>query len=644
MSGLIGYIFWFVLLNGSALSLFAYAVYRLPAGSLKKSYLGFLITSLIWTNLIFFVRGPTATLASVTAASPWVFVMLTASFVSLAVFLFFFSGQTREFRHPRFYLFLGVNFFFIASTFAGGVARGVRETPYGFAPVYGPLHPAFIISNFIWGGYMFFVIYRAYRRSGDELLRYQMEILAKNALAMFLFIGIFNGVIPIVTGSSTFSHIGPLGLVFFYAGVLQIILNERSMFLQKLFRRFARLPVLSRAGNASTVRQILQMLESLLSSPAAPFRRDFTIAVGDGRELSLVFAGGVEADREIGTPGKQRLPGWVRGMIDSLGRLESDNRRLAFALITAEADNRAARQGSGPLVFPPGVVYFENYADQIERNLSANEEVFRIPLLCFSNELQQVLTQLQRIAQAKQPTIFTGEAGTGKALLARALHGLRGGGPLVEFSMAMSPAAFEDEVRKVVRALPKKGPTHGILIRHLRRDAAVLNLIEWLDEVCDSRLHIYGTADEEFSAERVIRHIPIAVPPLRSRREDIFFHVVHFCAQAARQHGTGHIGIDEAAMRTLQDSEWKGNTTEVISRAEEWVLGGKPPLIEMGNRPSPALIGHARGKLSPLESAEMQAIISTLNENDRSKKATARQLGISVNTLKAKLRKYGLNS
>ncbi len=639
---MIGYVFWFVLLNGSALALFAYAVHKLPAGPLKKSYLGFLLTSLLWTNLIFFVRGPTVTMASAGAASPWVFAMLTASFISLAVFLFFFSGQTAEFRHPRFFLFLGVNFFFIAATFAGGVERGVRETPYGFAPVYGPLHTPFIISNFVWGAYMFFVIYRAYRRSTNELLRYQMEILAKNALAMFLFIGLFNGVIPIATGNSTFSHIGPLGLVFFYAGVLQIILNERSMFLRKLFGRFARLPHVSRGTNASTMRQILQMLESLLSSPPAPFRRDFTIAVAGGHELSLVLSGDESGSPAIGSSGAQRLPGWVRGMIDSVSRLEADNRRLAFGLIASGGEDRGPRSLEGPFVFPPGSVDFHRYAEQIEENLQANEEVFRVPILCFSNEFQEVLAQLQRIAAAKQPTIFTGEAGTGKALLARALHGLRGGGPLVEFSMAMSPATFEEEVKKLVRSLPKKGPPHGILIRHLRKDPDMLNLIEWLDEVCDSRLQIYGTADESFSAARLIRHIPILVPPLRNRREDIFFHVVHFCTRAAVEHRTGHRGLDGDAMRDLQAAEWRGNTTEVISRAEEWVLRGKPPIIEIEDRTAPALLAGTRPGLTPLEDAEMHAIVESLEQNDRSKKATARQLGISVNTLKAKLKKYGI--
>jgi DNA-binding NtrC family response regulator len=177
--------------------------------------------------------------------------------------------------------------------------------------------------------------------------------------------------------------------------------------------------------------------------------------------------------------------------------------------------------------------------------------------------------------------------------------------------------------------------------------------------------------------------VPISVPPLRERKEDISFLTEQFMQRLARKHGVRVNGISASCQAALISHDWPGNVRElqnVIERAvilcpdggelSEAHLGFHPSSVTVAVAPLPvprhASLGGAvetvpsaptslstpfsqqssapvgQGAVVPLDQLEKQAILQAVDACGGNRTQAARLLGISVRTMRNKLREYGV--
>ncbi len=142
--------------------------------------------------------------------------------------------------------------------------------------------------------------------------------------------------------------------------------------------------------------------------------------------------------------------------------------------------------------------------------------------------------------------------------------------------------------------------------------------------------------------------VRLELPPLRARSEDIPLLVQHFIDRFNALQGRRIRGCSERVMSALMRYPFPGNIRELENAIEHAFVVCIDTTIQMDDLPQ-HILDHfasegqkASAEKFPLEDAEMQAIISCLEENDYSRTRTARVLGISRNTLWRKMKKYGI--
>jgi DNA-binding NtrC family response regulator len=141
--------------------------------------------------------------------------------------------------------------------------------------------------------------------------------------------------------------------------------------------------------------------------------------------------------------------------------------------------------------------------------------------------------------------------------------------------------------------------------------------------------------------------VPVELPPLRQRADDIADLARHFLSQASKRERTAYRHIEPEALRLLQRYNWPGNVRElqnIIERAG--VLESDPGVIRADTiepwlRPRPVAAA-AAGTLAgiPLAEIEKQVILSTLQQFKGHRVRTASALGIGVRTLGMKLKRW----
>jgi len=144
--------------------------------------------------------------------------------------------------------------------------------------------------------------------------------------------------------------------------------------------------------------------------------------------------------------------------------------------------------------------------------------------------------------------------------------------------------------------------------------------------------------------------VPMNVPPLRQRREDVPELTEHFCRLCAERLQRDPCTLDRSAEELLRDHDWPGNVRElenVITRAN--VLGDGQPItadrlrrwLIAGDEPSGITGSHDVPVGLSLQEMERKLIEATLEHYQGHRERTAKALGIGVRTLSGKLRQYG---
>ncbi|HEY8927180.1 MAG TPA: sigma-54 dependent transcriptional regulator [Polyangia bacterium] len=261
-----------------------------------------------------------------------------------------------------------------------------------------------------------------------------------------------------------------------------------------------------------------------------------------------------------------------------------------------------------------------------EKGLQAENELLRqtvrqvVPhdrIVGQSDAIRQLVNMTVRLSSAPSPVLILGETGTGKELVARALHasGRRSGGPYVAINCAAVPEnLLESELFGHTRGA-FTGAAQARRGLFVEADSGTL----LLDEIGDMPLALQpkllrvletsevrpvgGDASRTTDVRIVasthrdlaklvregkfredlyfrIRVVPLRVPPLRERREDIPLLVDHFLARSRERFPSAVVrSFSPAAMRALIEYPWPGNVRQLEHTVERWVVTGAAPEV-----------------------------------------------------------------
>jgi DNA-binding NtrC family response regulator len=305
-----------------------------------------------------------------------------------------------------------------------------------------------------------------------------------------------------------------------------------------------------------------------------------------------------------------------------------------------------------------------------------------------SRVILDVLARAELVAESKSTVLITGETGTGKELVARAIHArsAQRAMPMIKVNCAAIPETLlESELFGHVR-----GAFTGATFTKKGRFALADGGTIFLDEIGTISLAVQAKLlrvlqDREFEplgAERTqkvdvrviaatnrdlrqlvsdgkfledlfyrLNVIPIGMPPLRERREDIPLLVEHFVKRFAERTGKQIDGVDEKAMLELARYEWPGNVRELENTIERAVVLATTPLLTsrtvwlMSATATPAAAAVPSLKLHQnLEWAERETMRRALEQARGVKKDAAELMGISQRALSHYLAKYRIET
>ncbi len=324
-----------------------------------------------------------------------------------------------------------------------------------------------------------------------------------------------------------------------------------------------------------------------------------------------------------------------------------------------------------------------------------NTHAKRAFLISKSSAMQKVLQDLEKIAKSQASVFITGESGTGKEVIAGAIHQLstRTHHPFIKVNCAAIPETLlESEffghekgsftgahARKIGRfELADKGT---LLLDEVTEIPLVLQpkLLRAIQEQEFERvggtraikvnLRFLATSNrnmQETIETRLFREdlfyrlnvVPLHIPPLRERKEDILPLANHFLERFCSENHKALKKFTDGAVQKLLDYPWPGNIRELANIVERTVVLDFDPVIDSEHLYLDSTVSRVEKKdsqelkngtlsLGPLgltlHELEKRAILETLEAQHRNRTKTASVLGISVRTLRNKLHEYELN-
>jgi PAS domain S-box-containing protein len=366
---------------------------------------------------------------------------------------------------------------------------------------------------------------------------------------------------------------------------------------------------------------------------------------------------------ETGTP--------VSGLVVYI--TDAHDRKIPVSVSTALYRDRRGRLKGGVETLRD-LRQIEALKKRVEESYTYRDIVSRNP------KVRQLLDLLPVVAESDSAILIRGETGTGKELLARAVHSLspRKNGPFV----AVNCASFPETLVESELFGYEKGAFTGADAAKVGRFARAENGTLFLDEVGNLPLSVQGkllrvmqdgtyeplggtktlqtnarivTATNQDLAAMVeegtfrrdfyyrINVIQLDLPPLRERPEDVLPLVRHFISQLALLHEKPVEGFTPEALRILMDHDFPGNVRELENIVEHGFVLTGGPLIDVEHLPG-SLVEANEGVLGTdgLDECERRVILSALERNEGSRVSAAEELGIHKSTLYRKMRRLGL--
>jgi DNA-binding NtrC family response regulator len=318
---------------------------------------------------------------------------------------------------------------------------------------------------------------------------------------------------------------------------------------------------------------------------------------------------------------------------------------------------------------------------QLRQRVGGHEIVFA------GETMRRVMAQVERVASSESRVCILGETGTGKELVARAIHqgSPRRDGPFVTLNCAAVPAELiESELFG-----HEKGAFTGAAARHLGKFELAHRGTLFLDEIGDMPLPMQAKllrVLEEGELERVggdrpvqvdvrvlvathhnlaelvqkgafrqdlyhrIFVFPLQLPPLRQRREDIPTLVEHFARQVAGQNGWKPAAFTSEALEELQAYPWPGNVRELRNVVERLLLLAGDRVdrdaVHLALPPAGGLTPPAAGSgtlAERVEAFERESLLTELRRHNYHMTDTAKALGLERSHLYKKCQQLGVD-
>lgn len=316
---------------------------------------------------------------------------------------------------------------------------------------------------------------------------------------------------------------------------------------------------------------------------------------------------------------------------------------------------------------------------QLKRVLSLQEGL-EGQLVGNSPAIRRVRELVLEVADSPVDVLIHGETGTGKEVVARALHdhSRRNKAPYVALNCGGLPDTLLDselfghesgaftgaQKRRIGRIEHANGGTlfldelesmpMGVQIKLLRvlQERAIERLGSNQSVAVDVRV-VAATKDNllaraqagSFRADLVYRLniVNITLPPLRERREDIPVLLEHFMLLAASRYGRAQPKVPQAQLRQLMAQDWPGNVRELRNVADAMVLGVGPQWVSPhGQAPTTGTQEETPGLSETVERFERGLIEEALQRHEGNVAQTAKALKLAKTTLVDKIKKHGL--
>ncbi len=304
-----------------------------------------------------------------------------------------------------------------------------------------------------------------------------------------------------------------------------------------------------------------------------------------------------------------------------------------------------------------------------------------------SKSMQEMFDHIKTVAQSRSTVLIQGESGTGKELVTRAIHynSPRSNGPFIKLNCAALP---QELIESELFGHEKGAFTGAIKQTKGRFELAdggtlLLDEISEIEPPLQAKLlrvlqereferigsgipikidvRVVATTNRNLQVEIEKGHfredlfyrlnvIPIKLPPLRERKEDIPELIAHFIGKYNAENSKNIQGVTDKAMETLMAYNWPGNIRELENYIERAVVICQTDLIAETHLPLDVLSDINRGNRSgggiqvgtTVREVEKQLILKTLEAHDGNRTTAADVLGISARTLRNKLHEYGL--
>jgi len=303
------------------------------------------------------------------------------------------------------------------------------------------------------------------------------------------------------------------------------------------------------------------------------------------------------------------------------------------------------------------------------------------------HRMLKIFDMIDSIADTKATVLITGESGTGKSLVARAIHrrSSRRNKPFVEIACGALPETLLESELFGHAAGAFTGATGDKVGKFMQADGGTIFLDEISTASSGMQVKLLRVL-QEFEFEQVggtktfhvdarvilatnedlsqavaagrfrqdlyyrVNVINVELPSLRDRIADIPLLAKHFLQQISEDSGKKIHGFTEDALVALQRHRWPGNVRELQNVVERAVLLGKHDKVGVEDLPlalaaaAPIAAAPAAGRTlkQALEAPERQIILEVLESNNWNRHATAETLGINRTTLYKKMKRLGL--
>jgi len=325
-----------------------------------------------------------------------------------------------------------------------------------------------------------------------------------------------------------------------------------------------------------------------------------------------------------------------------------------------------------------------------EENRDLRRRLGRHQLIWSGTTMQKVMAQVERVAASETRVCILGETGTGKELVARTVHekSARHAGPFVTLNCAAIPA----ELMESELFGHEKGAFTGAAARHTGKFEQAHRGTLFLDEIGDMPLAMQAKllrVLEEGEIERVggdrpiavdvrivvathrnleeqvrqgsfrqdlfhrVYVFPLALPPLRERREEIPALAAHFAAQVAEQNGWKQKAFTPEALEELAGYGWPGNVRELRNVVERVLLLEASDAVDAATvrlalpqaAPGTAATGSTgSGTLAErAEAFEKEVLLAELKRHHHHMTNTAKALGLERSHLYKKCQQLGID-